>query len=183
MVDSVKTPMGILSYPNLIVPKPPAEGAEPRYSCVIVFDEEAQKTEAFKLLKAACAQVAQEKWGANIPKNLRTPFRPCSEKEGEPFASCPGGVFISPWSKQKPGIVGPDLAEVLVADDIWAGQIVRASVRPFAYENTGNKGVSFGLGNLQITKPNMPRIDGRKSAKAEFDAVEDLAEAADSDMF
>lgn len=183
MADSVKTPYGILSYPNLQTPRPAVEGGDPRYSCVIIFDEEAVKSETFKQMKAAAAQAVREKWGENPPKNLRSPFRQCSEKDAAPFTDHPNGIFISTWSKQRPGVVGPDLEEILSADEVWAGQIVRASVRFFAFDVSGNRGVGCGLGNLQIVKPNMPRIDGRKSAKSEFDAVDTGSSADADDMF
>ena len=38
---SLMTPYGLLSFPNLFTPRAPAEGAEPRYSINLVFDEKA----------------------------------------------------------------------------------------------------------------------------------------------
>lgn len=169
--NSLRTPAGILSYPHLFVPKPPAEGAEPRYSLVLVFTEEAANSPEFKALKKAAADAVRERWGDKIPSSLRSPFRKCSEKDGAPFDDHPNGVFISAWTKQRPGIVGPRLEEILDPDDVFAGQIARATVRAFAYETAGNKGVSFGLNNLQIVRPDMDRLDGRRPARTDFDAV------------
>jgi hypothetical protein len=51
---------------------------------------------------------------------------------------------------------------------------VRASLRAFAYDTNGNKGVSFGLNNIQKLGEGQ-RLDGRKAATDEFDA--DLSQA------
>ena len=54
---------------------------------------------------------------------------------------------------------------------VYAGQKVRCQVTPFAWLNTGKKGVSFGLNNVQIVKADAPRIDGRVAANKPFDAI------------
>jgi hypothetical protein len=170
---AIRTPIGILSYPHLFVPKPPAEGAEPRFSLVLVFPEETVRSPEFQALKKAAAAAVKERWGDKAPANLRNPFRKCSEKEGSPFDDHPNGIFISAWTKVAPGIVGPRLEELIDPADVFAGQLARCTVRPFAYEAAGNKGVSFGLNNIQIVKPDMDRLDGRKPARNDFDAVDE----------
>lgn len=181
---SLKTPYGILQFPNLFVAKPVVDGGKPRYSCIIAFDKKTMESEAYKALKTEALRVANEQWGAaNIPKSLRSPFRENSEKEGEPFDSNPEGVFISPWSYNKPGIVGPDLTEILTPDEIWAGQLVRASVSAFAYDQGANRGVNFLINNIQIVDPNRVRLDSRVSATKDFDAVSVTASASSDDVF
>jgi hypothetical protein len=179
--NTLRTPYGILSYPHLFTPRPPAEGAEPRYSLVLVFPKEATESAEFKALKKAAADAAKERWGDKMPSNLRSPFRKCTEKEGEPFDSHPDGIFISAWTKQRPGVVGPRLEEILDPTDVFAGQLARATVRAFAYETAGNKGVSFGLNNLQLVRPDMDRLDGRRPARSDFDAVAEEAVTAESE--
>jgi len=41
-------------------------------------------------------------------------------------------------------------------------------VSPFYYNNSGNRGVSFGLNNLQLCAAGTRRLDGRKAAKDDF---------------
>ena len=76
-----------------------------------------------------------------------------------------------------PGIVyahaGPDgkparMAQEQIKGEMYPGVIVRASVTAFAFDTDGNKGVSFGLNNLQKVR-NGERIDGRVAAENEFD--------------
>jgi hypothetical protein len=47
--------------------------------------------------------------------------------------------------------------------------MARATVAPFAYNNSGNKGVSFALNNLQICRTDGERLDGRIAAEDDFD--------------
>lgn len=185
MSDNI-TPQGVLSFPHLFTPKPPAPNAEPRYSMVLVFTPEQQETAEYKAMAKAAADAAREKWAANMPRGLRSPIRDCSEKDH--FASFPeGSTFVSFWSKDKPTVVDANVQTINVPGDVFAGQRARASYRPFAYDNSGNKGVSFYLNNVQICKADEDRLDGRKAASAEFGKVAggttapDAAGAADND--
>jgi len=160
------TPFGLGSFMNLFTPRAPADGAEPRYSLNIVFDPKAQATNEFKILKDAVMQVAREKWGNKIPSNLRSPFRDAGEKDYAGYEK--GFIFINAWTKTAPGVVGPNREDILDPKDVWAGQLVRASVNPFAYDHSGNRGIAFGLENVQIGKFDMPRLDGRTAANKAF---------------
>ena len=170
---SILTPIGILSFPVLFSPRPRAQNAEAVYSCNLLFDEEAQKTAAFANLKRAVLDEIENKCGigktkdANFMKGLRSPFRPTEDR---PYAGydIPNGVFIAPWTKSRPGVVDAKRVEIIMPEDVWAGQMARASVTPFYYMNSGNKGVSFALNNLQICRSDGIRLDGRRQAKDEF---------------
>jgi hypothetical protein len=168
---SLTTPPGILSFPAIFEARKPAPNAEPRFSIVLIFDEAAQKTPEFIALKNAAGAAAKAEWpGDKMPSNLRSPFRKGEEKTYAGYG--PGKIFISAWSKSKPGIVDAGLNEILVPGDVWAGMLARATVTPFAYSNSGNVGVAFGLNNIQIIRKDMPRLDGRTQATKDFDAVD-----------
>jgi hypothetical protein len=116
-----------------------------------------------------------EKWGAgkssdkNFIAKLRSPFRKCEEKKYKGY-DIPGGIYITPWSNRRPGIIDAQRTEITVPDDVWAGQLVRATVSPFAYLQSGNMGVSFSLNNIQICRTDGERLDGRRNAQDDFDA-------------
>lgn len=173
---SVVTPIGLLCFPALFEPKAAAQGGEPRYSCILGFDELALKTAAYQNLRKAALAAITDKWGAakagdsNFLRGLRMPFRQASEKEYAGFDRFE--IFISPWSKNQPGVIDLNGAEIVVPGDVWAGQLARATVRAFAYENSGNKGVAFGLEHVQIVKADGERIDGRRSASQAFAGVD-----------
>lgn len=171
MAKSIISPVGIMCFPNLFEARAAVPGQEPRFNLLILLDEKAQKTSEFKDLQDEIMTAAQEKFGAKLPSNLRMPIRNAEEKsEYDGFTK--GKVFIAPWTKQRPGIVDHLNNEVHVKDDVWAGQLVRAYIRPFGYDTSGNKGVGLMLEHVQIVKKNMPRLDGRKAATAVFGTVQ-----------
>jgi len=169
---ALNTPNGVLSFPQLFAPKARAENTNPVFSCSILFDTAAQKTKEYKDLQQACVECAREKWGSNVSlASLMMPFRDGAQKEYAGYGE--GIMYISPWSNNKPGIVDGRLQAILLPEEVWAGQLVRANVQPFAWLNSGKKGVSLGLNHIQIVKKDEPRIDGRASADKVFGVVDD----------
>lgn len=175
------TPKGRLSYPHLFEPQIPPNQTEPVYSCTLVFEEGTDLSALEKLAEAA----GRDKWGdkyASLVKTgkIRSPFRADGEEKGYPE----GSTFINIKSKQAPGIVsiypGDDGKPAKITDpgQVYAGCYVRASVRAFAYDVNGNKGVSFALNNVQKMADG-DRLDGRSRAEDEFEA--DSNAAADLD--
>src|SRR5215467_1850838 len=127
----VNTPYATLSFVNVFTPKPRADGAEAVYRCSLIFDEAQQKSAAYKALQQACVAAAKKKFGDNVNlKSLRMPFLDGGEKSYQGYGS--GTIYISPWSKQKPGIVDRNREAVLTPEEVWSGQLVRANVTPFA---------------------------------------------------
>src|SRR5215467_3808953 len=174
MAVNLRTPIGILSFPVLFTPRPVVPGGEPRFSINLLFDQAAQKTTEWAAMKRAVAQTIDDEWGsgksqdAAFIKRLKLPFLACKDQPYDGY-DIPGGMFIRPWTKNKPGVVDAARQEITVPGDVWAGQVVRATVSPFAYEQTGNRGVSFGLANVQICRTDTRRLDGRRAAKDDFD--------------
>lgn len=125
-------------------------------------------------LKAAAGQTAKEKWGDNIPKSCRSPFR----KNAELDNPVPGigddwiVVTFSANDDRRPGLVDARNQDIINEDDVYSGAWYRAEVRPFAYDQAGNKGVSFGLQNLQKMKDDDPIGAGRVPASKVFEPVE-----------
>ncbi len=183
-MTKVITPEAVLSYPHLFEPNTPPGAAEPVYSCALVFTK---GTDLSELKKAALA-AAQEKFGNKAESlirdgKLRMPFRTDAEDKGYPE----GSVFMNVKNKSKPGIVsiypGPDGKPQPINDEgqIYAGCKVRASLRAYAYDVSGNKGVAFSLGNMQKMADG-ERLDGRKRAEDEFEADLSAKPAALDDL-
>ena len=61
---AVRTPIALLSYPHLFVARPAAPGADPRFSCALLFDQAAQKDPAFLELRKAVGATIDDMWGA-----------------------------------------------------------------------------------------------------------------------
>lgn len=185
-MSSIRTPTGMISFPSLFkatVPKG-LVGVEPRFSVNLILGPAAQKTPEYLFLRKTVAETIDEKFGAGKSKDVewlrrmkfKSPFRPTADRDYTGY-DIEGGVFIAPWSKNKPGIVDANREDILVPSDVWSGQLARCTVHAFAYDQSGNKGVAFNLNNIQIVKADMPRLDGRKSAKDEFDDADEGSDA------
>jgi hypothetical protein len=165
------TPYGTLAFPNVFEPRAVTPGSEPRFSINLIFDEKQQRDPKFKAIQDAIMEAAHEKFGNKLPPNLRMPIRKAEEKsEYEGFL--PGHVFLGAWTKERPGIVDAANNEILTKAEVWAGQLARAFIKPFGYDNSGNKGVSFMLEHIQIVDGEKDRIDGRKKATEVFGAID-----------
>jgi hypothetical protein len=184
---SLRTPTGMLMFEHLFVAKPVVQGGEPRFNFVLLLDAEAQTTAEYKALRTACAAAIDAEFGTGKSRDkvfvgtLRSPFRDALEKQ-QYAGFTAGKIFIAPWTKSKPGLVDGNLQDITAASDVFAGQLCRATVTPFAYNQGANKGVNFMLNNVQIVKSDMPRMDGRKAASGDFERVDGAgAPAADDD--
>lgn len=176
------TPEGILSYPHLFEPQQPKGGeGKAKYSAALIF---LAGTDLSEMKKAAIA-AGVEKWGETKfadmvkKKQIRMPFR-----EGEEKGYPDGSTFINIRSDNQPGVVDriqdPKTGKPRVITDegeVYAGCRVRASVSAFAYDTNGNKGVTFGLNNIQKLGDG-ERLDGRTRAEDDFDAEAPSAENA-----
>lgn len=174
---NVKTPKFRVSYPQLAEAKS-FNGQPAKYSMVLLFDK---KTD-LKPMRAAAHAAIVEEYGENKakwPKKFRSdPFRDGSEKEDTPGYK--GMIFLSVTSKQKPECIGPVVSEGLIdPTEIYAGSYAKATLRAFCYDNSGNKGVSFALQNVQKVADGEP-FSGRKHAVDEFEDEADGSEDSDS---
>lgn len=175
-IRKTQTPMFRASFPWLFEPQPPMEGSqgEPKYSVVMLFDEAARKTPEFKAMKDLANAAIREKWGDKPPSNLRNPFRDGSEKSE--LDGYEGMVFVSASSKMQPGVVNGRLQRIISKevdpDGFYAGCYARATVTAYAYDKAGNKGVAFGLQNVQKIKDG-EAFSQRTRAEDDFEATED----------
>ncbi len=84
--------------------------------------------------------------------------------------------FINARSSNKPGCINRDktisYTDEQVKTELYPGCMVNVSLYAFTYDNSGNRGVTFGLNNIQKVADGK-RLDNRKSAEEEFDAVLD----------
>jgi hypothetical protein len=185
------TPIALLSYPHLHQPQPGQNGKKPKYSAALVFTPDvlaipAEKARFDALLVAANAAI-DARWPGQREKLVQNPnfkkgFR-TDAKEGYPT----GSIFINVRTEQQPQIVyayaGPDgkpakMPVEKIREEMYPGARVRASVVAFAFDQEGNKGVSFALNNLQKIGEG-ERLDNRVAAENEFEA--DLS-AAPADL-
>lgn len=172
----VVTPHFRVSFPHLDKPHSGFKNQEPVYSLQMLFPKGTDLIE----LKKAVHQAKINKWGkdkAKWPKELRSPFKDGNEKNLENYKDM---TVIEARTKLKPGIVDRDCNEIMDPKEVYAGCWARATLTCYAYDTGANRGVSFGLQNVQKVKDDTA-FSGKKNAKDDFDKIEGLDDDFDAD--
>jgi hypothetical protein len=176
--DKVTTPKFRMSFPALLVASAMKDDegkeGEPKFSLVMLFDKAAQATPEFAKMKEIAKAAAIAKFGPDyktkVP-NLRSPFRDGMEKaQLEGYGE--GVVFVSASTKSRPGVIDAAKRRIDSAEEIYPGRNARATVTAYAYDRRGNKGIAFGLHNVQLLNGG-ESLSGRVKAEDDFDEVED----------
>lgn len=156
------TAAGRLSYPNLFTPRQANEQAAPKYSATLLIPKSDTTTVA--RVQAAIDAAVQDGVDRRVFKTaidpaqskyppLRDGDKPndSGEPRGPEFA---GHWFISAkaGTQRKPFVVDQQLQPIIDENDIYAGCYVNMAVQFFAYENSGNKGISAALVGVQFAK-------------------------------
>jgi hypothetical protein len=184
MAENLLTPQFRASYVQIFRPRKNELNGEMEYSVVAIFPKDADLKPLHDAAKAAIV----EKWGndpAKWPKPLRSPIRKNEEREKEgklPDGYEAGGHFITLKAKQKPGLVDQKLQTIIDETKVYSGCFMRAQVRAYAYDAKGNRGVSFGLQNLQFMADGEP-LSGRMRAEDAFEPVADAQGSTTEDPF
>ncbi|MDF2513713.1 MAG: hypothetical protein K0S04_3579 [Herbinix sp.] len=161
------------SFTNIFTPRAPQEGGEPKYSLTILIPKSDVATiQAIQqAMDAAVQEGITSTFGGVRPPRLNMPLydgdgvRPTS---GEPFGEeCKGHLVMTASSLQQPSVVDINVQPILNQAEIYSGCYGRVSLRFFAYNKNGNKGVGCGLGNVQKLADGDP-LSGRTSAADDF---------------
>ncbi len=167
------SPAGRVAYPTLVTARSRSEGKQPRFSVTLVFSEDVDLTPIRNAINAA----AKIKFKGKIPKGLRSPLRPGTDREKDdgtyPEGFCETDTFIDFWKYEEYGIV-PCVDEVkndLLPSDIYAGMMGRVAFNPFFYDVDGNKGCGLGLEAFQKTGDGTPIGAAPVDPQECFDAV------------
>lgn len=156
------------SYVNVFRPRMNGMSGKDEYSMMILIPKSDETTVG--KIKAAIKHVMAEKWSGKTPSNFRSPLRDGDEEHGvEPYT---GHYFMNLKSTDKPGIIDKDRQELIDSDAFISGDYCRVSMGAYAYDVSGNRGVSFGLGNIQVLAKGEP-LSGRARAADEFDSWDD----------
>jgi hypothetical protein len=176
MSKSIILPPGIGSYVSVIEPRADQQG-KMKYSLSLLIAK--SRSAELNPLRALALEVATAKWGAKaaaIIANAKYPIIKDGDKkvddEGKVDPVYKGMLVISARTDRKPGVVDAQRQPVYTDDDVYSGCLLRASGAVFAYDYQGNKGVSFGLNNVQVLKKGA-RLDGRRAAEDEFTEWQD----------
>ena len=81
-----------------------------------------------------------------------------------------GAIYLNLKSVNKPGLVDNQVQDIIDSAEFYGGCWARASVSVYAYAQGGNRGVNFGLGNIQKVKDDTP-FGNRTKAQDDFAPV------------
>jgi hypothetical protein len=180
---SVLTPKGRVCFPQ-VFEAVSYNGGKPKFSFVLLIDpaklDKDGKAKMAAMVKAA-NDAAMEKFGVTLDdedgykgKPLTSPFKSTGKQGTDHYPA--DHIYIKLSSMSRPGVVGPDPSEgQLDETTFYPGCICHATYDAYAYDNSGNRGVSFGLNNIQKVG------DGKRlgAAKANPEDEFEVVDAAD----
>lgn len=171
--SNIITPLARLSFPNLQKPRANRKGdaadKKKKYGCSLLIPPGF----SLKLLKEDVERAADDKWGEKRPKNLKLPFLNAGDFEYEGYER--DWTLIRATCDVKPGVIdGLDGSKITEEDHpaIYPGRWCVASIRAFAYDVDGNRGIAFGLGNVRLLHDD-DSLGGRVRVEDEFEMAEE----------
>lgn len=173
-----------LSYVNLLEPQKFEGQAQPKYGCVILIPKSDKVTlkKIRNAQKMAWEAAKDDKLkGIKWEKVKHTLRDGDEEMDTEEHPEYKDHYFMNVSSVQKPQIIDRYKNPVTSTDEVYSGVYARVSINAFAYNTSGNKGISCGLNNVQIIAKG-DYLGGRSSADSDFDEYEDDEEDLDDDL-
>lgn len=158
VAKKILTPEFRVSFPFVFKPRVNKNnpGADPKYSITMLFRIQADPVKApnekvvdIRPLVAMAQNAAIETWGekSKWPKNLMLPFKKGEDKVGIDGYG-PGIIAVNATSKQAPTVWNEMKQDIIDPKEFQPGFYAVATLGVFTWENTGKKGVSFGLRNI-----------------------------------
>lgn len=168
------TPVCRASYVRLLEPGEDLNG-KLKYSVSLIFPPDADLSDLEKLRD----NTIKEKWGNKPPANLRDPIREGNDRETM-TPEYKDRLFITASSKKPPQVgerIGGKFVQITDNEKIYSGMWVRVSLTCYPYDNKGNKGTGFGLGNVMKIRDD-DYLDGRTTGDQDFDGLADSESAS-----
>lgn len=161
-----------LSYVHVFEPFAFDGQDEAKYSVMLLIPKSDKETlGALRAAEKAAAEAGKAKFGGKIPANLGSIIR-----DGDDFADDyperAGHMFMTVSTTRKPQVVDQNVDLITEPTELYSGCYARVSLNGYAYSVSGNKGVSFGLKNVQKVADGEP-LGGFSRAVDDFEALED----------
>lgn len=165
-----------LSYVHVFEPYTSSPNNDPKYSVTLVIPKSDTETIA-KLRKAQQAALEDGKervFKGKIPKKWTDTIHDGDEEADlEKNPEYEGCYYMGVSSKTRPAVADRQANPILDQTELYSGCYARVKLGAFAYNNSGNQGVSFGLDGLQKMADGEP-LGGAVAMKAEdFDELDD----------
>ncbi len=159
------------SYANVFEPRQTPNG-DLKYSITLLIPKSDANTyqrimnEINKTLEESLASTFKGIMPASpkIPIYDGDGVRPSGEAFGQ---ECKGHWVMTANSNSAPEVVDASRNPIISKNEFYSGCYGRVSLRFYAYNQNGNKGVGCGLGNVQKLEDGQP-LDGRTTAAEDF---------------
>ena len=164
------------SYVNVFNTKFNDLSGKDEYSLMILIPKKDKET--VSKIKKAIDFAREGKWKDKTPKGFSTTFKDGDDEEIIPEsvevgdAPYAGHYFMNLKTSTKPGVVDRNLDKIIDESTFRSGDYCRVSIVAFAYDQKGNRGISFALHNIQVLKKGEP-LGGQSRAEDDFDVVDE----------
>lgn len=165
-IDKILTPEFRVAFPSVFKKRAYGDG-EAKFTVTMLFD----KSVDLSVLKKAADAALNETWSnpKTRPKKLNNPFLDGDEVDWDGFA---GKTYVRATSLYPPGIVDRRRQLITEEENFYAGCWARGTINAFTYDKKGNRGVSFGLQNLQFIRDD-EAFTGRTPPEEDFEDLPD----------
>lgn len=148
-------------------------GGQEKYSVSVLIPKSDKETiEAIDKAVDAAIEEGLAKFGGKKPNKaaIKLPMRDGdTERDDEAYK---GHFFINANSRTAPQIVDKAVKPILDREEVYSGCYARVSLKFYAYNSNGNRGVACGLGNIQKIRDGEP-LGGRTTAAEDFTTMDD----------
>jgi len=153
------------AYVNVFSPRLNKLNGRTEYSMTLLIPKSDNYT--LDLIQKATDDAIFQKWNGNKPAKIRLPLRDGDAEDKGPEYK--GHYFLNVKAKEdrKPGVVDRNVQPVLDAGEFRSGDYCLVSMNSFAYDQAGNRGVSFGLNNVQVLEKGDP-LSAQSRAEDDF---------------
>lgn len=165
-----------LSYVNLLEAKAFGE-QDVKYSCMLLIPKSDKGT--LTAIEEAIDNAIEVDGGQKLKgvkrANVKTTLRDGdTEMDTEERPEFKGMMFMNVSSKSKPGILDKYKNKIdgeNAYEEVYSGVYAIVSINFYAYNTSGNKGISAGLNNVMIIEKG-ERLGGKASAESDFADIE-----------
>ena len=158
------------TFLNLFVPKSINNVGDAKYFMTLLISK--SDTATIEKIRIAQEAAVQKRWANHRPEIIHTTLHDGDGirlSTGKPFGpECKGNFVMSVSSKSKPGLVDRDRNHISDSKQVKNGDYFRVSLSAYAYDWSGNSGVTFMLNNVQHIRKGDSLASYRSRAEDDF---------------
>lgn len=148
------------SYANVFEPRVTPNGDE-KYSITLLIPKSDNDTyqRIMNEINKTMEESITTTFKGIVPSNPKLPIHDGDglRQSGEPYGQeCKGHWVIVANSNNAPEVVDANCNPIISKNEFYSGCYGRASIRFYAYNQNGNKGIGCGLGNVQKIEDGQP---------------------------